>query len=66
MKEIEMMRAKAERLSDARLQEEIARLDAAMAHPDTQPRERARHQRRREIYQTEQALRETVRRQQIS
>lgn len=64
MKELEMMQAKAARLSDQRLGEEITRLDAAIAHPDTQPREESRHRRRRDVYEAELIIRATVRRQQ--
>lgn len=63
MREIDIMRAKAARLSDQRLEEEIRRLVAAIEHPDTQKRERARHIKRREVYLIESVVRATVRRQ---
>lgn len=65
MKESVLTREKARRLSPEQLRREIERINRAIEHPDTQPRERAKHIKRRDAYAAELVIRETVKQQTI-
>lgn len=60
MKEDDLIREKARRMTNTELRQELERVLFAMVAPSTQPRERSRYERRRHILEAEQEIRRTA------